>query len=351
MSGWWCCCGPSQPLLCPDWIACLPAQITYPYIEIHYEYWVMHDGVEMYRKENKLILRNMKLVYDSNIGCMNSGGVKNPGTWEFESLVRNKTYPECDYYVQPECPGCLARADCTEITQVGSGTLQPFDVRICCFDPCEPFNPGPSHPTNTMYFELFKNIQQTEVYHGPQFTSLGVDCTNCGGVAETLGPFPASFSYSRRVFGRPECLQTGTFNDRIVDVNWNYFRDDLAFPDLINDWQVGEKLNNTAFYPQGVCDGAYPPYYYCNIKTGTTEYYLDSCNGGPPPTYCTHIDAETCPVTVCVTNWNCWADFYGAGGTIAYECCPDGSSCPQPGCATITYHQRLRSKFTTATIP
>jgi len=346
MPSWECC--PCPSIRCPDWVACVPASITYPYIEIFYEYWVLHDGVEVYRKENKMVFRDMKMVFDPVIGCMNSGLVKNPGTWEFDSKIITKTYHQCDYYVD-DCPDCKDRTPCTEFTQEGSGNLLPFDVRICCFDPCEPESLDPSHPTNVMFIEMAKACQETDIFSGPTSVQGLQHCNaGCGGVAETLGPYPNNFLYSRRVFGRPDCLVQNTFNNRRIDPYWNYFRDNGS-ADIFNDWSPSEFLNNIIIHPNGICSGQYDPLYYCNPKTGQTDYYLYACNGGPPPTYCTEFDVETCAVQNCVSDFQCWQDQYGGIGTLLYTCCEEG--CPSSACADIVYNHKLTSKFTTATIP
>jgi hypothetical protein len=322
---WICCCDGITD--CDQWFACLPAQIT---ISGSYtrEYTVKDDGQQYFRRYERFTFTDVVLQYDPVSGCMASTG--EGGTFTYELRFEQSTYPRLAFYVD-DCPPCRDIQPCTEDVTTASGAVGPVEIRICCYDPCN--DPVRAYPTNTLDIELYATGTA-------YFNSFGECVAAFGG---SIPPYPTPIAVKARMYGKWECLNALTFECR----SWDdfYWRSNaVAAP---------TPLDNTLFYPQGICAGAYATPYQC-IGFGSpvkTSYNL-LCESAPSVPI-VHFDVTTCDQEVCADTHECWSGSYGAGGTLVFVCgCDDcgGSGGNSNGCVTRVYRDECSTSFS-ATVP
>jgi hypothetical protein len=324
-----CCCG---ELDCPAWVACLPAQIT---VSGSYtrEYTTKDNGQQYFRRYEQFTFSDVVLQFNAATGCMEATG--EGGTFTYELRFEQSTYPRAAYYVD-DCPPCSDIQPCTEEVTTASGPVGVQEIRICCYDPCN--TPNTDYPANTLDIELYATGTQ-------YFNSFG-ECVAAFG--PSIPPYPTPIAVKARMYGQWECLDALTFQCRAWDEN--YWHANAPFPPAA--------LDNTFFYPQGICAGAYAIPYQC-IGFGTprkTSYNL-LCESAPSVPI-VHFDVTTCDTEVCVDEHECWSGMYGGTGTLVFRCgCDDcggggggGGIGNSNGCVSRVYRDQCSTSFS-ATVP
>ena len=319
------CCGSGcSPLNCSTWCSCLPNDITLTF-ELTQKWEKYVNGQKSDFGNAVLSGTNIKMTkYQDAQSCfLYSKGVVNGvpnGVWNYTEYTETYAGPQYSFYIQPNCPGgCDVQNLAVTEDRYGNGNVDAMEIVLECYDPCQqPFGRPAAFPTNRLAIDIIGNVTTDLQCHGEWLTLY------CG---SNVPPYTVTEELTAEIYGKPECLQTSTFNQRTL--RWyNMYGDTVP-------QQISYICQNPC---QGECKGPYS----CQIinQNGTPPYL-------PVYDWWSQYNVTSCKYYGCINSHSCWNGYYGNQPAV-YSCdcnSPNGS-----GMGTIEYTHRMTSSVT-ITIP